>query len=94
MATPDTYVNSTPTLQATTTFGGVATTMDTCQMTLLDPNLSTKLGPIALTPLSSGFYQYTLPLGTLTEAGNWTAIWYSQHLTQSAQVTQIIRVGE
>lgn len=94
MPVPDTYVNSTPTLSATTLLSNVPTTMDTCQVTVLNPNLGTVLGPIALTALSTGFYQYTLPLGTLTEAGNWTAIWYSQHLQQSAQVTQIIRVGE
>lgn len=94
MASPDTYINTTPTLQVTATLQGVATTMDTCQVTILNPNLAVAVGPVALTALSTGFYQYTLPLGTLTEPGNWSAIWYTQHLQQSAQETQIIRVGE
>ena len=93
MPSPDTHLNSTPTLQVTATFAGVATSMDTCQLTLLNPNLATVVGPVALTPLSAGFYQYTVPLGTLSVVGNWSAIWYAQHLQQSAQVTQIIRVG-
>lgn len=89
----DTTVNSTPTLSATTTFNGVVTSMDTAQLTLLNPNLATVVGPIGLTALSTGFYQFTLPLGTLTVPGNWSSIWYFQRGQQSNQITQVIVVG-
>lgn len=89
----DTTINSTPTLSATTTFNGVTTTMDTAQLTLLNPNLATVVPAVALTALSTGFYQYTLALGTLTVPGNWSAVWYFQRGQQSNQVTQVIVVG-
>lgn len=89
----DTTINTTPTLAATTTFNGVTTTMDTAQLTVLNPNLVTKVGPVAVTAISTGLYQFTLPLGTLTTPGNWSGIWYFQRGQQSLQVTQVVVVG-
>lgn len=89
----DTSVNSTPTLQVVTTFNGVQTTMDTCTVTLLNPNLVAALGPVVPTQVTAGLYQFTLPLGTLTLPGVWSEVWYAQKNAQSNQVTKTFSVG-
>lgn len=89
----DIIINSTRTLQMVATFNGVATTMDTAQFTLLDPNLVPLVGPIAATNVSTGVYQYAIPLGMLSIPGNWTATWYIQRGVQSLQQPQVFSVG-
>lgn len=89
---PQTTLNTTPTLQSIATFNGVQTTMDTCVLTLYTPNLQVAQGPLALTAISTGFYQFTLPLGTLNLVGVWSATWYVQKGTQSLQTTEPFKV--
>ena len=89
----DTTVNSTRVVQGIATFGGVQTTMDTCSLVIYTPNLVPAIGPIGVTPISTGVYQYAIPPGTLTLPGTWTHVWYVQKGTQSLQSTGFFTVG-
>lgn len=89
----DIIINSTRTLQMVSTFNGVNTVMDTAQFTLFDPNLVPLVGPIVPTSVSTGVYQYAIPLGMLSVPGNWTATWYIQHGLQSLQQPYVFSVG-
>lgn len=91
---PDLTINSTRTIQNVVTYGGVNTTMDTCQLSILDPNLRTVVGPIAVAAASSGVYQYSFQPGQINIAGEWSAVWYVQFSTQALQLTQIFTVGK
>lgn len=89
----DTFINSTITLTNTAKVGGVQTTMDTCTLTILNPNRSTVIGPVAVAAVSNGFYTYLTPLGTLNIPGTWSQVWYVQFSTQSLQTTSTFQVG-
>lgn len=89
----DVTLNSSKTLQAVTRFNAVNTTMDTCRFTLLNPNLLTIAGPVAVTAISTGIYQFPIGPGVLSLEGQWQAIWYFQLGQQSLQQTQIFTVG-
>lgn len=91
---PDLTLNSTRTLQNIVAYGGVTTTVDTCQLTLLDPNLHTVLGPIAVAATSTGVYQYSLQPGQVNMVGEWSAVWYVQYSNQALQLTQVFSVGK
>lgn len=89
----DVTINSTKTLQMVATFNGIATTMDTCQFTLYNPNLAPVIGPLIPLNVSAGVYQYSIPIGILTIPGNWVGVWYVQRLTDSLQQSQVFSVG-
>lgn len=89
----DVTINSTRTLQMVATFNGVATTMDTASFTLYNPNLAPVIGPVGPQNVSTGVYQYALPIGTLTLPGTWTHTWYIQRGTQSLQMSSTFSVG-
>lgn len=89
----DTTVNSTRTCQTITQFNGVSTTMDTCTFTLFNPNLHAVVGPLAVTNISPGVYQFAIAPATLNIPGNWSQVWYIQKGTQSLQSSAVIAVG-
>lgn len=89
----DISVNSTGILQMVTTFNAVVTTMDTASFILYNPNLTPVVGPIAPTLVSTGVYQYALPIGTLTLPGTWTHTWYIQRGAESLQDSFTFTVG-
>lgn len=89
----DIIINSTRTLQMVATLNGVTTTMDTCQFTLLNPNLVPVVGPLAATSVSTGVYQYAIPIGMLTIPGNWMQTWYIQKGASSLQQSSVFSVG-
>lgn len=91
---PDMTINSTRTLQNIVAYGGVSTTVDTCQLTILDPNLRAVVGPIAVAATSTGVYQFNLLPGQVNVPGEWSAVWYVQLSTQALQLTQIFSVGK
>lgn len=88
----DLTLNSTRTLQNVVSYGGVNTTVDTCQLTIFDPNLHTVLGPIAVAASSAGVYQYAFSPGQINIPGAWSAVWYVQYSNQSLQFTQVLTV--
>lgn len=89
----DTTVHSTPVLQAVAAVGGIQTTMQTCEFTLLNPNLTPVVGPIGITPLSTGVYQYAVPTGLLNLPGVWTSVWYVQNSGSALQTTSTFTVA-
>lgn len=90
---PDLTLNSTRTIQNVVTYGGVNTTVDTCQLTILDPNLKAVVGPIAVAAASTGVYQFNFQPGQINIVGEWSAVWYVQFSTQALQLTQVFSVG-
>lgn len=89
----DMTVNSTRTLQMLATFNGVATTMDTASFTLFNPNQLPVIGPVGVASVSTGVYQYALPIGLITLPGTWVQTWYVQRGTQSFQSSAQFTVG-
>lgn len=90
---PDLIINSTRTIQNVVTYGGVNTTVDTCQLTILDPNLKTVVGPIAVAATSTGVYQFAFTPRQINIVGEWSAVWYVQYSNQALQLTQVFSVG-
>lgn len=91
---PDTTIYSTRVLQAIATDNAVNTTMDTCQFTLYNPNLTPVVGPIGLTAISTGIYQYQVPVGQLDLPGTWTTVWYTQWSSSALHSTFTFTVGD
>lgn len=93
MPNPDVSLLSTPTLTGTTLLNGVLTTMDTVQLTILDPNQRVVIGPVVPTAITTGTYQFTVPLGTLKLPGKWVSVWYGQSGQQANQEAKVFTVG-
>lgn len=91
---PDMTINSTRILQSTATNNSVNTTMDTCQFTLYNPNLLPVVGPLALTPISTGIYQYAILPGLVDIPGTWTTVWYTQYSANALHTTFTFTVGD
>jgi hypothetical protein len=91
---PDTTIYSTRVLQAIAQDNTVNTTMDTCQFTLYNPNLAPVVGPLALVAVSTGIYQYTIPVGLLDLPGTWATVWYTQYSVTALHSTFTFTVGD
>ena len=89
----DLLVGTSRTCQTIATYGGVATVMDTAQFTLLNPNLTPVIGPLAALSVSTGVYQVAVGPGIFNVPGLWSQVWYVQRSGQSTVSTAPINVG-
>lgn len=83
----DTTVNSTLTVQNIAKLNNVATTMDTCQLTVLNPNRTPVIGPVGVAAVSTGVYQFLIGIGKINLPGTWSTVWYTQFSVYSLQTT-------
>jgi hypothetical protein len=93
MVAADWNVNSTPYVTINAVLQGVRQTMDTCIVTVLNPNLVPVIGPVTPSQISTGVYQYTLPVGLVKLIGRWSAVFYYSKGTLTNEIVETFLVG-